>query len=406
MTKCTSITTKALGTAALALTFVTGAALAGQYNTDKIGEVLLHSRRDLTLVCAHRGLHGTLVGTNIHIPEIRDIPENSRAAIKAAADKNIECLEIDLRSTNWGDVIVLHDTKLGRTTNVGAVNGMQNYDPYSDTGYNPLLSEYYFSPEELKLRTPSANVNSVSKENLPSLGDILEYIDNNRIAIILFLDIRDVDTARSAWEIVKRHKNAWGTPASKWVYFKMNVSKIGAATPADFEKLGIFDPKSEAGSFRFIPGVLASFIDTSRGTDQALQNWRAYYERPYVWGTELIVKQYDDRLSFPLNNIINAYSALRTTGYPKVMGNYQPVPETKNYQYFSHRGQCCVTPTDWYWKSKFGYGEDTADHREDLNWMIDVAGSSYGYVLSDDPLTAIETLKKANRRNTSVIWND
>ncbi|WFU40188.1 glycerophosphodiester phosphodiesterase family protein [Bradyrhizobium sp. CB82] len=101
-------------------------------------------------MCAHRGLHGTLVGTNIHIPEIRDISENSRGAIKAAADKNIECVEIDLRSTNWGDVIVLHDTKLGRTTNVGAVNGMQNYDPYSDTGYNPPLSHYYHPPEQLK----------------------------------------------------------------------------------------------------------------------------------------------------------------------------------------------------------------------------------------------------------------
>ncbi|MDA9398563.1 hypothetical protein XH79_07015 [Bradyrhizobium sp. CCBAU 45389] len=382
--------------------------LAGEYNTDKIGELLLHSRRDLTLVCAHRGLHGSVLGINSRIREIRDIPENSRAAIKAAADKKIECVEIDLRSTPGGKVILLHDAKLGRTTNVGDVSGsgMQNYDPYNDTGFNPLLSEYYFPTEELKLRTASTNVNSVSKENLPSLGDILDFIHDNKIAIILFLDIRDVHTARSAWEIVKRHKNAWGTPATKWVYFKMNVSKIRAATPADFEELGIFDPKTEAGSFRFIPGFLSNFIDMSRGTDQALRNWRAYYERPYVWGTELIVKQYDDRLSFPLNNILNSYSALRTTGSPKVMGNYLPFPETTNYQYFSHRGECCVTPANWYWKSKFGYGEDTADLREDLIWMINVAAASYGYVLSDDPLTAIETLKKANRRNTRVIWND
>ncbi|WFU40189.1 hypothetical protein QA640_39305 [Bradyrhizobium sp. CB82] len=42
-------------------------------------------------------------------------------------------------------------------------------------------------------------MNSVSKENLPSLGDILEYTNDNKISIILFLEIRDVDTARSAW---------------------------------------------------------------------------------------------------------------------------------------------------------------------------------------------------------------
>ncbi len=51
------------------------------YNTDKIGDVLKDAHNDLTIVCAHRGLHGTAIGTNSHPEWLRNVPENSIAAI-------------------------------------------------------------------------------------------------------------------------------------------------------------------------------------------------------------------------------------------------------------------------------------------------------------------------------------
>ena len=56
---------------------------AQSFNSDKIGNLLKNARNDMTIVCAHRGLHGTAVGTNAHADWLRDIPENSVAAIEA-----------------------------------------------------------------------------------------------------------------------------------------------------------------------------------------------------------------------------------------------------------------------------------------------------------------------------------
>ncbi|RRH92163.1 hypothetical protein EH240_31135 [Mesorhizobium tamadayense] len=111
------------GFVVLALGFVMNIAQAGEFNSDKIGDVLRDPRGDHTL-CAHRGLCGNAVGNNSENPSVRDIPENSGAAIQAAT-----YTEIDVRSTQRGDLIMLYDTNLGRTTNVGTKNGKRDCDP-------------------------------------------------------------------------------------------------------------------------------------------------------------------------------------------------------------------------------------------------------------------------------------
>ncbi|WP_139481427.1 hypothetical protein [Bradyrhizobium ivorense] len=120
-------TTKAMGMATL--TLITGAALAGEYNTDKIGGVPRQARRDLPLSCARRGLHDTLLGTKSHNPSIRDVPENSRAAINAVGDNSTECSDFDLRANNFGGVILSHDFNVGGTIDVGAINRVRNHAP-------------------------------------------------------------------------------------------------------------------------------------------------------------------------------------------------------------------------------------------------------------------------------------
>ncbi|WP_277423680.1 glycerophosphodiester phosphodiesterase family protein, partial [Pseudomonas viridiflava] len=62
-------------------------------------------------------MHGT--ATDPKSP--RDVPENSIAAIEQAHDAKIECSEIDLQLDRAGHVILLHDSNLGRTTNVTTV---------------------------------------------------------------------------------------------------------------------------------------------------------------------------------------------------------------------------------------------------------------------------------------------
>jgi len=149
-------TTGALCMATLAL--ITGAALAGEYNTDKIGDVPRQAHHDLSLTCASRGLHET----KSRNPSIRGIPGNSRAAINAMGNNNIECSNIDLRANDG--VILLHDSDLGRTTNVGPASRAKNYAPYTGTGYNPTRSVYTYSQEKLKLRAVGVDLTTNSQE--------------------------------------------------------------------------------------------------------------------------------------------------------------------------------------------------------------------------------------------------
>ncbi|MHC1949752.1 hypothetical protein IF803_36075 [Bradyrhizobium sp. UFLA06-06] len=44
-------------------------------------------------------------------------------------NNNIEWPDIDLRANNSGGVILLRDSNLGRTTDVGSASRAENYDP-------------------------------------------------------------------------------------------------------------------------------------------------------------------------------------------------------------------------------------------------------------------------------------
>ncbi|KAB1089586.1 hypothetical protein F4V91_22530 [Neorhizobium galegae] len=376
---------------------------AQTFNTDKIGNLLKSSRRDMTMVCAHRGLHGTAVGTNSHADWLRNVPENSVAAIEAAASQGIECSEIDIRLDRAGNVVVLHDSNLGRTTNAyTAVNG-QPYDPYSGQGYNPNLGAFTGDDWRLVLRQP--NLSGYTNIRFTRLHDILSAIRDERLPMILLLDVKDIAAAKAAWDIVKGYRNAWGTPAERWVYFKMPVRSIGN-TPASFEQKGIFNPSTESGRFRLIPVFGADFIDASGGPANSMANWRAYYGKDYVYATEVRLKQYDISLGHPLNNIVNSYYAMRTTQpHVKILGAYQPVPETRSNSYFAADGHCCTDPQFWLWKSQHGWGQETFDNRESLNWITSVASGSFTYVITDDPITAVSDLRGQGRRNTNVISN-
>ncbi|WP_277423356.1 glycerophosphodiester phosphodiesterase family protein, partial [Pseudomonas viridiflava] len=106
-----------------------------------------------------------------HPDWLRNVPENSIAAIEQAHDAKIECSEIDLQLDRAGHVILLHDSNLGRTTNVTTVGRTSDYDPYIPSGYNPALSNYFGNPLDLYLRNPLRN--GYTNQKVPSLDDVL-----------------------------------------------------------------------------------------------------------------------------------------------------------------------------------------------------------------------------------------
>ena len=80
-----------------------------------MNESLPSSPREVAIV-AHRGFSGCA-------------PENTRAAFSLAADLGVEAVECDVRLSRDGNVVVIHDNKVDRTTDGrGAVNSLTLQD--------------------------------------------------------------------------------------------------------------------------------------------------------------------------------------------------------------------------------------------------------------------------------------
>ena len=54
----------------------------------------------------------------------------------------------------------------------------------------------------------------------PILQDALDYIRQNKIAMVIALDIRDVATAQAAWTIIQNNSDFLGRPYSASTVFK------------------------------------------------------------------------------------------------------------------------------------------------------------------------------------------
>jgi len=99
---------------------------------------------------AHRGASG-------------EAPENTMAAFQRAVDMGIEYIELDVHASEDGQVMVIHDATIERTTNgLGAVRN------YSLAALQQLDAGYRFSPDEGKMLPFRA-----SDVIIPSLQEVL-----------------------------------------------------------------------------------------------------------------------------------------------------------------------------------------------------------------------------------------
>jgi glycerophosphoryl diester phosphodiesterase len=105
----------------------------------------------------------------------RSAPENSLAALEAAATLGLAGAEIDLRTTKDGHVVLMHDATVERTTSgSGAVTGMTREDVRS-----------------LRLKSPDG---SVSSETVPDLDLVLAFLDRHPRFRVAF-DAKEIDVA-------------------------------------------------------------------------------------------------------------------------------------------------------------------------------------------------------------------
>jgi len=163
--------------------------LTGTAKVDQIREKLLHSGE--LMVAAHRAAHST------H-------PENSLNAIQEAIDLGVDIIEIDVRVTSDGEVFLMHDQTIDRTT-----NGSGNIEIL--TGKNINQVRLLFNGEETSQQVPTL------KEALHlSKGKIMVDLDLKTsnidaiLAVVEELDMFDeVIFFDSDWKVLQEIKSQY-----------------------------------------------------------------------------------------------------------------------------------------------------------------------------------------------------
>lgn len=102
------------------------------------------------LVTAHRG-------------DSKHAPENTMAAIRLAVENQADIVEIDIRQTKDGVLVLMHDESLLRTTGVDKLVGEVDYDYVSSLDPGSDFSEEY------------------AGERVPTLREVLEYGKENNV---------------------------------------------------------------------------------------------------------------------------------------------------------------------------------------------------------------------------------
>lgn len=138
------------------------------------------------LVCAHRAYH-------------INSPENSLAAIKDAIKEKIAMVEIDIRQTKDGELILLHDKSLNRTTNgSGNVNDLtfQEVKQYKLLHQNELTSQLIPSLKEvLELAKGKIYIDlDVKIENFLKVYKLIKFY--GMVNQVMFT-VNDIATAKS-----------------------------------------------------------------------------------------------------------------------------------------------------------------------------------------------------------------
>lgn len=149
----------------LSITYVYFAFTKGK-RAEKLGFITLERARPL--VIAHRGGGGIA-------------PENTLAAFRRSVELGVDVLELDVRSTADGELVVIHDSKVDRTTNGNGLVSDMTFETIRklDAGFNWTKDEgktYPFRGENIKIPTlrevfeafPNTKINIEPKYDSPS----------------------------------------------------------------------------------------------------------------------------------------------------------------------------------------------------------------------------------------------
>lgn len=236
--------------------------MLGQPRTDEIGPFL----------SAHRGAWGTDQG----LP--KPAPENSIAAIDNAAALKFEMVELDVKLTSDGKLVLMHDYTMGRMTDYAESQGIGFWNPFlgethdgyrpqdhGDWGtmarYNPLVNQLSggtAAGTKLLLFDKNAGylgtmdgADAIGRWDtgdygkVPTLLEALTHIGKNYPGMTVVIDLRHLDEVKEAMKVISNVTDCMGRPGNEWVILKpfANVFK-GGLINANVPGSTVPDPQS------------------------------------------------------------------------------------------------------------------------------------------------------------------
>lgn len=171
-------------------------------NTGELLDVMNHGSPNFVPVAAHRGLWV-------------NFPENSAPALRAAYDAGIEAIEVDLRTTADGVVVVSHDADLVKET--------------TGTGY--VNQTFWSTIAGLKLRDRKGNVQDLQMLRFVDALNILAEYNNGSQGPLLICDVKGDDQWNTYLAAVHIVQSTLPTSTQQAVLFKVpakNIPSIGA----------------------------------------------------------------------------------------------------------------------------------------------------------------------------------
>lgn len=159
----------------------------------------LYDPADGVMVVAHRACHAAAPSRGL----MTEVPENSLAALERCVALGVDMVEIDVRRTQDGSLVVMHDAKVDRTTN----------------GKGKVADLTLGEVQALRLKVGD-------QETAAAPPTLCAFLKAARGRILVNLDLKDATLANQVARVVH------DVGADDWVLFKARAD-LGAAPIAD-----------------------------------------------------------------------------------------------------------------------------------------------------------------------------
>jgi hypothetical protein len=303
---------------------------------------------DHVTVIAHRGLWGPHASGNW-------FPENSLLALRSAAENCQNAVELDVKTTQDGNTVLMHDYNLGRTTNIWQIWGGGKYDVWSNSGQNPKVSDVDWGTIS-RLNLLTADRNYVTGEKVHDIWETFQYWSNLNMNIPMVFDAKNSTDVRNInWAAASN----FGQYAGGIVAIKVNATLYQNG----------WAYRSDAPNVPAIP-IFTTNMLSKIDVNSSLNGW--------IWSgskaIEINVKDWGGLLQGQLNQVKN------TNGMGWGVFNAIPDGPTQWGGFYKNYGQCCYTLSDLYVNDWTGI--EYVDRRGDWNYIVN---QGFTFVTTDDP---------------------